>query len=658
VADGAEKPLGDQQQSQTAPRPTRWSLPAAVLVLAALVVGVFYPLWGYDFIDYDTFPQVVVNQHVHGLTRENVKHILTSRCIHSYYPVRSLTYAVDYELWGLTARGFKLTNVLIHFANVLLVFWLVLRLFGGESAESAGPAGRRWEVSVAAAAAGIAAVHPVMVEPVAWIPGREELLMTLGALATVHFHLTARRRAAAKRTWASLAYHAAAAVACAAACLSNAVGAVIPMLAVVCDVVAVRQRRPAKIVLGTALLWAIAIATVLGKRLGPGTDVATAGQFSLGGRLWIGLSAYWLDLKSLFWPADLALYYDWLFPDGLFDPNVLLGIAAAAVTAGLVWVLRRRPVAVFGIAWWCVALAPSLQIFPHHIHRADRFMYLPMMGLAVAVAAIVRPLGARYVSRAVPAAVGVAAAALLLVLAAVSSRQVQTWRDSYTAWQRCIDTDADNTRAMNVLGDILAKEGRAQEAFEQYEKVMKISPKSVENLGDYARELTLAEGKDRDSRRAVELAAEAYALTGEKCPERRHILVAALCARAVDLQQQGEYAQAIETYGNALRTDPRSPLPSLNLGLLLAICPEARFRSPQEALRLAEGGLRNMKTPDVNAFVILAATYAAVGRYQAAVTATEKAITIAEQSEGQEDPARLRRNLDFYQTLARQDGTH
>ena len=62
-----------------------------------------------------------------GLTVENLGHIFTSRCTKSYYPVRTLTFAVDHEIWGLHPGGFKLTNGLIHLGNVFLVFWLNLK---------------------------------------------------------------------------------------------------------------------------------------------------------------------------------------------------------------------------------------------------------------------------------------------------------------------------------------------------------------------------------------------------------------------------------------------------------------------------------------------------------------------------------------------------
>ena len=170
--------------------------------------------------------------------------------------------------------GFKLTNLLIHLVNVLLVFWLILRLSRRWIADDASCGSLR-DAVVAALAAGIFGVHPVVCEPVTWVPGREELLMTLGALGCIHFHLTARRlEKDGGKGRAALACHAGATLSCAVACLSNAVGAVIPLLILAWDLLTMAKPRARRILYGTAPLWAISAATIIIKRLGPGPDAA------------------------------------------------------------------------------------------------------------------------------------------------------------------------------------------------------------------------------------------------------------------------------------------------------------------------------------------------------------------------------------------------
>jgi hypothetical protein len=111
----------------------RWAILSGVL-LALLVLTVFHPVIRFEFVDFDTNSHVVNNPHIRGLTLENLRLILTTRHVTSYYPVRTLTYALDHQLWGLNAAGFKLTNSLLHLTNVLLLFWLLLRLFSHNAA--------------------------------------------------------------------------------------------------------------------------------------------------------------------------------------------------------------------------------------------------------------------------------------------------------------------------------------------------------------------------------------------------------------------------------------------------------------------------------------------------------------------------------------------
>ena len=135
------------------------------------------------------------------------------------------------------------------------------------------------DVSLAAFSAGLFAVHPVVVEPVTWVPGREELLMTMGTLGCLHFHLTFRgwngQTGALPRR--RLACFFGAAVCCGAACLSNAVGAVIPLLITVWDSLTLTKPKLRRVVSGTSLLWLIGLATILVK----GRDNPTAAMETL-----------------------------------------------------------------------------------------------------------------------------------------------------------------------------------------------------------------------------------------------------------------------------------------------------------------------------------------------------------------------------------------
>lgn len=435
----------------------------ALFALTYLVVIVFFPILGFEFADYDVEEQIVGNPYIRSLTGENLKHIFTSRCISSYYPIRTLTYVVDYAVWGLNPRGFKLTNGLLHWLNVMLVFWLILRLYS--EAPRSEQKLRLWDVFAAAFAAGVFAIHPVVVEPVAWVPGREELLMTLGALACFHFHLSARRLSGDSGRVAAFAWHGAAAVSCALACLSNAVAAVIPFLITAWDLLTLTKPKPRQLLLSSGALWMIGAATVAIKVLGrsPESVVLESGT-TVAERVMLVLSVYWLNVKSLVWPFELTIYYSRSVPDSYLSPNVVFGAILLGATCLALWTLRRQTLLLFGLLWFGIALGPSSQVMIHHVHRADRFLYLPLIGLAVFVAAALRLSAPLLKNR--TAVIGAVAPAVLVILAldVRSTRQVQTWRDNIALWENCVEVCPDNSPAHDLLARHLARIGDYQRA--------------------------------------------------------------------------------------------------------------------------------------------------------------------------------------------------
>lgn len=605
--------------------PTRGMVLLAMLVLAGLVGAVFFPVVGFEFVDFDTYDQVLTNPYIRGLTYANLKYIFTSRCITSYYPVRTLTFAVDFQLWGLQAGGFKLTNVLIHVANCLLVFWLILRL--SRYSHGDGRAGLRWvDWGVALWGAALFAIHPVVVEPVIWVPGREELLMALGALGTIHFHLSARRRELNGPRAMVLANHGGAVFCCAIACLSNAVAAIIPAFVIAWDVLMLRGGKWTRTLLAAAPLCVIAIATVITKTFGqPEETAVNLIEMSWVGRAMIGLNAYWLHLKTLVWPHPLCLYYDWLYPEGFLDVDVLLGIVAVVLTLGTLWSFRRHRPIVFGVLWFVLALAPTLQIVIHHIHRADRFMYLPLVGVAVAVALALR-LGAEKVrGRAAVAATVVGSLAIVTALATRSALQVPIWRTSLGVWQHCLAVQPDNARAHDVVGDHYLRRGLFREAMSHYETVLRLRPYAVEALVTYGFCLADWAPELRDYDRSIELLRRACTVTGWQYAATRSALAEAHARYAYDLQLNGNYARAIQEYERALEARTDDALVAFNLALLLATCPDAQLRRPAEAISWAEWAQRAEAEPTVNGQLILAAVYAQVGRYRAAAIAMARA---------------------------------
>ena len=605
-------------------------LAAAALVL--LVCVVFRPIVDCRFVDYDIRLQLLENPHVHGLSAENIKYIFTARCVTSYYPIRSLSYAVNYQLGGLDARVFKLTNGALHLANVLLVFWLVLRLFHHPPSADRSP-GSTWEICVATFSAGAFAVHPVVVEPVVWVSGREELLMTLGALACLHFHSSARYLAqrGAKTRWVALC-HLAAASSCAAACLSNAVGAVIPLLIVAWDVLMLERPKLRKICYGTAALWLMAVATVVIKQTDyDGDPNQLPSAFSTGPLMVMG-QVYWLNLKALVWPTGLTIHYDWPLSKDAMLPGVVLGWTAICLTVGLIWALRRKKLFLFGVLWFCIGLGPTSHVIPHTVFRADRHMYLPLVGLALAIA-----LGLRALRNWMPGrltTVGAIAAAvagieILVILGGLGNAQIRTWQTRLSLWEHCLQLQPDSSKAHDAFADALLDDGQVRPAIEHYWMSLSLDPRNTDAVTNIALQLTTGDPEIRDYQTAIPLVEDHCERTGWKNSELLHTLAVCYTSVALDLERSGDFDRALEFYEKALAVDPQYGECLLAMAALLSTCQREDLRRPEEAIQLARRACQVTEQPTPDAFMILASACAAADKPDLAISAIERALQLA-----------------------------
>ncbi len=629
-------------------RPTSWAFLLALLVLTGLVVAVFRPILDFEFIDLDVRRQVIENPAIRGLSAENLKQIFTTRgTTSSYYPVRSLTYAIDYQIWGLKPRGFKLTNGLIHLANVLLAFGLAIRLLRRQTSDDAATRSH-WPIASATVAAAVLAVHPVVVESVTWVGGREELLMALGTLGCVHLHLSARwlyQRGGAL-PWI-VAYHVAATLCCVAACLSNAVAAVIPLLVTACDVLVVRGLTFRKVFAGTAALWAMALITVAVKKIGEYIDMPGMAAPLSFERLTLILEVYWLNLKAIIWPTELAVSHTWFAPTSPVDPEVVLGGIAATLTGLILWKVRRREVALFGLVWFGLALGPAAQIMPHHLDRADRFLYLPLVGLVLAAACGIDRLG-NGSKRQRGTVLGIAALGLTL-LGLLSAVQIQWWRNDFTVWESCLRLEPDNPQILCGYGDSLARRGQYRRAIVQYETAIERDPESDEAPERLARLLTTCPDLELvDHERAVQLAQEAFRVN----PSCLRTLALALGNLAQAQAADGRYPSAINNYRTSLQFWSHDEAVVLRLALLLATCPRQQSRDSLEAVRLAEQACQWQDHRDALGLSVLATAYAAADRYELAAATAELGLPLAGSNGDTQLAAQLQHQCELYRNGA------
>jgi protein O-mannosyl-transferase len=483
---------------------------AALFVLLAVpVCAVFGRAVAFPFVNFDDNTYVYDNPFVaQGLSLEALGWALTTTRGGIWHPLTWLSHLLDVELFGLRPWGHHLVSVLLHALNAGLLFVVLRRLTGA-----------RWRSWLVAA---LFALHPLRVQSVAWVSERKDLLSALLGLTALLLYLRYARRP-------SRGGYLALAAVFALGLAAKPMLVTLPLLLLLLDwwplgrfsfraSAAGRGPGPAALLREKAALLAIAvlfgIVSIHAQRsVGALMDLDA---YPLAGRVANALVATAGYLGKLLFPANLAVFYP-LRPGGAVWPAAAGALAAlAGITAVAAREARRRPYLLAGWLWYLATLLPvSGLIQVGHQAMADRYTYLPLIGLQLAAVWALAEISRRRPR--LRAALVVAAAAVLPALAAASWREVGHWRDSEHLMRRALAVTRDNFTAHNNLATALMTQARYDEAVPHLEAALRIRPDHFNahlNLG----QILLMRGRARE---AAALFAEAARLDPGSADARR-----------------------------------------------------------------------------------------------------------------------------------------
>lgn len=445
-------------------------LTAILLVVA--VAAIYAPIRHADFVSIDDPEYVTENPFVRdGLTAAGVRHALWGSRGALWMPLAFVSHMVDVELFGLTPRGPHLVNVALHAANAVLLLLLLVRATG-----AALPS---------AIVAVLFAVHPLRVESVAWIAERKDVLSAFFGLLTLHAWVSYARRPTFGR-------YLAAAVGLLLALLAKPMLVTLPVLLLLFDVWPLR-RLDATPPSGPRATWRdlllekVPLLVLAGA--GAVLTLVTAREYdalvSLSARpladrlLHAVLSSVWYVGKTL-WPTGLGVEYP--YPSWTAWQTAAAACCVGLAVGAALLARRRAPWAIVGLAWFAVALFPVSGIFQAGEQgMADRFTYLPSIGILVAFAwTLDRPAMRSGARGMIVAGIGLAAVAS----AVAASRQVAVWRDSVTLYEHTLAVTPDNWRIHAALGGVHLDAHRLAEASAHFEEAYRLAPQSTKaNFG-------------------------------------------------------------------------------------------------------------------------------------------------------------------------------
>jgi tetratricopeptide (TPR) repeat protein len=460
--------------------------PRARLALAALLAAATFALYartgGHRFLQFDDPLYVTANAVVaRGLTTDGIAWAFTTLEASNWHPFAWLSHMLDVELFGQAPGPHHLVNAGLHGLNAAVLFLVLSRITGA--------------ALLSLAVAALFAVHPLHVESVAWVSERKDLLSTLFGFLAVG----AWARHAARP---SVARYLVVVVLLAASLLSKAMWITFPFLLLLLDAwplqrVAARwnpsdPRPPVlprvgvrRLLLEKApfLVLCLAVGAVALAAQARGGSMNSLDQLPLLDRLANSASSYLAYLAKTAWPAGLSAWYP-LREGGARWLDAGAALLLAAATAGSFAVARRMPWVPVGWLWFVGMLVPVIGLVQVGSQAmADRYTYVPLVGVFVAVA---WTLDAAARTAAARRALGAAAVVAILALAFATWARTADWRDQVTLFSRALEATGPNGRAHHLLSQGYVAEGRWPEALlhaREAARLDPLNPRTHKNLG-------------------------------------------------------------------------------------------------------------------------------------------------------------------------------
>jgi tetratricopeptide (TPR) repeat protein len=517
-----------------------------VLLLAA-TIAVYGQVHSHGFLNFDDPDYVTANPHVrNGLTAEGVTWALTSVQAANWFPLTWISHMLDCQFFGLRPGWHHLTNLAIHALTTLLLLAVLRRLTGARLRS--------------AFVAFVFAIHPLHVESVAWIAERKDVLSALFWVLTMWAYVRYVERPDALR-------YALVILMFCGGLMSKPMIVTLPFVLLLLDFWPLDRAKGRRFLLEKLPLLALSIGASLITYFAQqhGGAVLSAVDLPLSLRIENALISSLTYIGQLIWPANLAVFYP--YPSAIPAWQALAaGLAMAAVTVLVLGPFRRQPYLAVGWLWYLLTLAPVIGIVQVGLQsHADRYTYIPMIGIAILLAWGFPPLFER-VSWGRPALAALAAAACI-GWAAVTFINLRYWESSITLFRHATVVTSGNYVAYNDLGAALRHEGRNEEAIGNFKAALAVRPEfpsALTNLG----EALLAEGQIDEAIPAIE---EALRLQPDLA--EAHIDLGAAFSKRNRLEE------AEKQYAAAVQLQPESPQAQAGLGVILN-----ELNHPQDAL--------------------------------------------------------------------------
>ncbi len=645
------------------------------LLLALITLVVYLPASTFAFVNFDDNDYVTENSAVkRGLTWDGFVWALTAFHTGNWHPLTWLSHMTDCELFRLNAGAHHFVNVLLHAANVALLFGLLRRL-----------SGKLWPSALVAA---LFAWHPLHVESVAWVSERKDVLSTFFALLALwcyakqvmsdEWRVISRRPATQLITRHSSLFYWLAFLFFALGLLAKPMLVTLPFVLLLLDFWPLGRIQNEKLKIKNflplvaekipffLLTGVSCVITFFAQR--SGEAVVSLAKVPILYRLENAPVAAVGYLQNFFWPSGLCAIYP--LPEKISTLKIIFSVAVLILISAAAWHWRKtKPYFLTGWLWFLGTLVPVIGLVQVGGQAmADRYTYIPSIGFSIALVFLVAEIAGKIRTPKIILA-GIATIVLLACIF-VTEFQIQFWRDSETLFRRAVAVTQKNDIALINLGSALEAQGKFEDALRIYRQAEKIDAHRYQlhnNLGNILgllgrHEESLAEYREAGRLRpdiafphngsGLELTAlgnwDAALSEFSEAARLNKNFAAPHLEIAKILFKLGRDVEAAKELRAAAQLDPENFQTLANAAHYLAASENAVVRNGADALGFAlqANELSGHQQPMV--YDILGMAFAATGNFTNAQTCAQNALELAAAAQ-MKNTGQIRERLELYQ---------
>jgi len=645
-----------------------------ILILVLITIVAYWQLPGHDFLRFDDKRFITKNIHVHkGITWESIAWAFSITDYDYWHPLTWLSHILAFQLFGLKASMHLLINLFLHIANILLLFIVLKRMTGF-----------LWRSAFVAA---LFALHPLNVESVAWASECKNVLSTFFWMLTMFTYARYTERPGFYRYLLTFLVFA-------LGLMAKPMLVTLPFVLILLDYWPLcRFKLFQSGVMGHEIRqsilygsrWSPVLRLVLEKvpflflsaiciylsslsvqRLG---IVISTASVPMKLRIYNALVSYVSYIKKMVWPHNLAVYYP--YPESIpFWEVAGAALFLLCVSIFVFRALRSKPYLAVGWLWYIGTLIPAIGLIQAGLWPAiaDRFSYVPLIGLFIVIAWGIPDLVARWRYKKIVLAI--TAILLLLTFTTETWFQNRYWQNSVTLFTHSVNVTPNNFVAHNILGNTLEKQGKLIEAISHYAEALKINSNYAEAHNNLGYTLT----RQKHYKEAIYQYNEALRINPTYTDAHNNLGTALLhqgnekaaiyhyyevlksnpkyAGAYYNLGKislnQGKTEEAINLYRKALTFEPEMIQALYNLSWIFATHKDKRFRNGIKAIELAEKLCKISQNNQPLALDALAAAYAETGKFDSAVLTAQRALKLALMYGPQELALGLKKRLQLY----------